>query len=92
MPPPNRRAGRQGSASSNNGAVSNRNAMEVHKVFSQTVSELKKSVSDMQHKSAVDVRLDFKSVNVDSKGILVWSKKTENKLEISLATRILPDE
>ena len=67
------------------------NAKAVVQVFDNVVSGIRTTIKEKKHNSAVDVKLDFKSISIDSKGILVWSKKKESQLEISLATQVIPD-
>ena len=67
------------------------NAESIVEVFSKVVSGIRTSINNTKNNNAVDLRLDFKSINIDSKGILVWSKKKEKTLEISLATQVTPD-
>ncbi|NQT03346.1 MAG: hypothetical protein HQ580_15065 [Planctomycetes bacterium] len=67
-------------------------AKAIVQVFDKVVGGIRTTINDTNHNNAVDVKLDFKSINIDSKGILVWSKKKESALEISLATQVTPDQ
>jgi len=68
-----------------------RNAKAIVQVFDDVVYGIRATIKDKKHNNAVDVKLDFKSINIDSKGVLVWSKKKESSLEISLATQVTPE-
>ncbi len=68
-----------------------RNAKAIVQVFDDVVCGIRVTIKDKKHNNAVDVKLDFKSINIDSKGVLVWSKKKESSLEISLATQVTPE-
>ena len=66
-------------------------AKSIVEVFDNVVGGIQETIKEKKHKSAVDIKLDFKAINIDSNGILVWSKKKESNLEISLATQVIPD-
>ncbi len=67
-------------------------AKAIVQVFDKVVGGIRTTINDTNHNNAVDVKLEFKSINIDSKGILVWSKKKESTMEISLATQVTPDQ
>ena len=68
------------------------NHQAVATVFNSVVTEVKQVVDSKNHKSAVDVELNFNQVTVSSRGIPLFTKKRkETAMTIRLATRITPE-
>lgn len=60
-------------------------------VFRSVVTDVRESMNQSQHQSAVDIELNFNQVTISQKGIPLFTKKKEqNAMNIKLATRILP--
>ena len=60
-------------------------------VFANIVRDVAKVMTDTTHKEAVDLDLKFTSVTIDSRGIPLFTKHTDqSQLEIRLATRLTP--
>ena len=68
------------------------NSQAIVTVFDSLVKGIKTTIQERNHNNAVDVRLDFKSINITKNNIIVWSKVKDRTMEISLATQITPDE
>jgi hypothetical protein len=62
----------------------------VAKVFGDSLATVRTEMIKNVHNHAVDLEVNFQSVAISKKGLLVFSKKTESTISIKLATRITP--
>lgn len=44
------------------------------------------------HNAAIDIKLQFRSLDLQKKGLIFRKEQKENSVSLELATRILPDE
>lgn len=67
-------------------------APKVTDTFLNIVREVGLGIKEVDHKHAVDVEVNFRSVTVGKKGVPLFTKHmNESQLEIKLATRIIPE-
>lgn len=65
-------------------------APDVGEIFERTVTSVSDLVVTLKHENAVDLELRFHTLAVSKSGILFHRSSTETGIELSLATRVMP--
>ncbi len=63
----------------------------IGETFRIIVSDIKKGMNQEKLKAAVDVEINFESVDIQRRGLFVRSNETKTT-KVKMATRILPDQ
>lgn len=65
-------------------------APDIGEIFEQTVTSVSDMVVALRHENAVDLELRFRALEVSKSGILFHRSSTETGIEMTLATRVMP--
>ena len=74
----------------------------VAELFARTIQNVREGLKPVMddsgkliqvaHNAAVDIKVEFKSVDMKRKGLIFKSKQKQSTIAVHLATRILPEE